>query len=58
MASKLKIISILLEVSKITEFDIADIIMTRKMKIFTKVSKLRFPETALDKKTVEIYICS
>ena len=32
--------------------------MTRKMKIFTKVSKLKFPETALDKKTVDIYICS
>ncbi len=52
VASKLKTISLLLQISKVTEFDISDIIMSRKMNIFRKISKLKFPQAALNKQTV------
>lgn len=41
---KLKIMSALLEIAKISKYDVCDIILNKKIKVFTKPSKYKHNE--------------
>jgi hypothetical protein len=43
-SKKVKIMIVLIEISKISKYDVCDIILNKKMKVFTKASKFKHNE--------------
>ena len=56
-SKKIKIMMVLIEISKISKYDICDIILNKKIKVFTKASKFKHNEIKHKGDQLENYIC-
>lgn len=54
---KLKVMMALIEISKVCKYDICDIILNKKIKVFTKPCKFKHNEVEPKPENLESFIC-
>lgn len=56
-AKKIKVMALLIEIAKVSKYDVCDIILNKKIKVFTKPSKFKHNEIEPRPDKLEEFIC-